>query len=484
MHGSYINGQWLTEGNSFEVTSPVTGDTHAQIHACSRSDVALAIESAQAAFPAWAALAQEERAAYMLKVAEQIELLGAEIAENLMYEVGSWIGKAKGEAGSAGGMFRAAAEIAQQVTGYDLVSPTGRKSFVVREPLGVVSVITPWNVPFGLSSRTTSGILAVGNTVVLKPSELSPISGGILLAKAVDQAGVPPGVFNVVCSSRAGVMEVGDEMVSHKGVKALSFTGSTQVGKALAGKASQHLKKVSMELGGKDAMIVMSDADIDGAVNAAVFSSFNHSGQICMGTKRIFVDDKIADEFVNKFVTQTQGLGVGDVTDMAKPIAPLINDTQVQKLQEQVEDAKAKGATVLTGGGYQGLFFEPTVLTDVNESMKTWSEESFGPLVSVYRFKDVNSAISMLNDCEYGLSASVITQDTEKGVEVAKQIESGMCHINDGTVYAEPLAPFGGAKNSGVGRYGGLASVESFTTTRWVTVSDKTPDYPPVFMGK
>lgn len=482
MYSSYINGSWKTTGETFEDFSPVTLSNFANVIDTTADDAKAAIEAAHKAFPTWAALSPEERSDYLIKVAEALESMSVEIEEILINEVGSWIGKAKFESMTAPKMWRAAATLTDKVKGYELVSPMGKKSKVIRTPLGVVSVITPWNVPLNLSSRTTSGILAVGNTVVLKPSELSPISGGWILAKAFEKAGVPKGVFNVLTCSKKQVAEVGGVLVTHPKVKAVSFTGSTKVGKYLAGKAAALLKKVSMELGGKDAMIILSDADLKTAVNAAVFSSFNHSGQVCMGTKRIFVDEKIADEFTQRFVAKTKTLQYGDVRDFTKPIAPLINTSQVEKIETEVQDAIKKGATVLTGGKKDGLYFQPTILTDVTPNMATYNDESFGPVVSIYTFQKVEDAIAQVNQSEFGLSGSVITNDTEKGYNIAQQMESGMCHVNDGTVYNELLAPFGGVKNSGMGRYGGLASVENFTTTRWITVAEPGRKFPPVFM--
>jgi vanillin dehydrogenase len=480
-YGSYINGEWKNSKASFDIHSPVTNDIYATIWDASTDDVSYAIESAQAAFPLWANLSPNERAEYLLKVADALETLQAEMEEALIMEVGSWIGKAKFESSSAPQMFRAAAELALKVEGYDLVSPMGKQSKVIREPLGVTSVITPWNVPLNLSSATTSGILALGNTVVLKPSELSPLSGGYFLAKAFSIAGVPAGVFNVVTCSKKHVNEVGDIMITHPYVKAISFTGSTQVGKMIAGKAGALLKKVSMELGGKDAMIIMEDADIHAAVDAATFSSFNHAGQICMGTKRIYVDNKIKDNFLSRFVANTQALGYGDVRDFSKPIPPLINEVQAKKIEAQIDDAVSKGASVLAGGKREGLFVQPTILSDVTEDMETFDEESFGPLVSVYGYDNVDNAIEQVNASKYGLSGSVLTSNKDLGYQVASKMESGMCHVNDGTIYAEMHAPFGGVKNSGIGRYRGLASIESFTQTRWITIQEGEKKFPPPF---
>ncbi len=484
MYGSYINGEWKLEGDTFSDFSPVTGSNFADVVGATQSDTIEAIEAAKNAFTEWSALSPKERGAYLIKVAEAMESMATEFEDILIDEIGSWIGKAKFELKSCAHFFRTAAQLAEQVKGYEIPSEQGKKSMVIREPLGVVTVITPWNVPLNLSSRTTSGILAVGNTVVLKPSEESPLSGGWILAKAFEKAGVPKGVFNVITCSKDNVAAVGEVLVSHPNVKAISFTGSTQVGKSIAAKAGGLLKKVSVELGGKDAMIILEDADIKKAVNGAAFASFFHSGQICMGLKRIYVDSKIADEFIQRFVAHTKTLGTGNVRAFNCPIGPLINETQANKIESQVTDALAKGATLLEGGNRDGLYYAPTILKDVTPDMEVFAEESFGPVVCIYTFKEVDTAIAAVNESEYGLSGAVVTEDKERGLAIAKQMESGMCHVNDGTIYGEALAPFGGVKNSGIGRYGGMASVESFTSTRWITVDQGDRKYPPPFVEK
>ena len=481
-YGSYINGNWKLEGETFNDYSPVTQSVFAEVADANASDATAAIDAAHDAFAHWSNLSPETRKDYLLKVADAVESLAEEVEDIIIDEVGSWIGKAKFEIKSCAHFFRTAAALTEQVNGYEIPSEQGKKSIVVREPLGVVSVITPWNVPLNLSSRTTSGILAVGNTVVLKPSEESPISGGWILAKAFEKAGVPKGVFNVLTCSKKNVSEVGDILVTHPKVKAISFTGSTNVGKSIASKAGALLKKVSVELGGKDAMIILDDADLQKAVTGATFASFFHAGQICMGLKRIYVDEKIADEFIQRFVKKAKTLGIGDVRKFNCPIGPLINETQVIKIENQVKDALGKGATLMTGGVRNGLYYHPTILKDVTPEMEVFAEESFGPVVCIYTFKNVEEAIVAVNESELGLSGAVVTQDTEKGFAIARQMESGMCHVNDGTLYGEALAPFGGVKNSGMGRYGGLASIDSFTQTQWITIDQGGRKYPPPFV--
>lgn len=481
-YGPYINGNWKLEGETFKDFSPVTQSVFADVTDTTPSDANAAVEAAYEAFGHWSKLSPESRKNYLIKVAEAVEGLAEEMEDIMIEETGSWIGKAKWELKSCAHFFRTGAQLAEQVKGYEISSEQGKKSMVIREPLGVVSVITPWNVPLNLSSRTTSGILAVGNTVVLKPSEESPLAGGWVLAKAFEKAGVPRGVFNVLTCSKKNVAEVGNVIVTHPKVKAISFTGSTKVGKSIASKAGALLKKVSVELGGKDAMIILDDADLQKAVTGATFASFFHAGQICMGCKRIYVDEKIAEEFTRRFVAKTKTLGMGDVRSFKCPIPPLINETQVLKIENQVRDAVSKGAIILVGGVRDGLYYHPTILSDLTPEMEVYAAESFGPVVCLYTFKDVKEAVAAVNESDLGLSGAVVTEDTDKGFDIARQMESGMCHINDGPVYGEAMAPFGGVKNSGMGRYGGLASVESFTQTRWITIDGGQRKYPPPFV--
>jgi aldehyde dehydrogenase (NAD+) len=353
---------------------------------------------------------------------------------------------------------------------------------VVREPLGVVSVISPWNFPLILSSRGFAVALAVGNAIVLKPSEETPIAGGLLIAEILEEAGVPKGVFNVVTCSRDNVAEVGDELVANPAVRGVSFTGSTAVGATIAARAGGLFKKCCVELGGKDALIVLDDADIERAVNAATFGTFMHQGQICMSTERIILQRAIADEFTAKFVANTKKLKVGDPREMANCIGPIINDKQLAKIREQVDQAVAAGARVLCGGKNKGRFFEPTVLADVTRDMRVFREETFGPVAPLIVVDSVEEAIEVANDSDYGLSAGIMTRNEERGLAVARQLKTGMAHINDSSVNDEPHVPFGGVGASGVGRHGGRAGIDQFTELRWITLERGGRHYPPPFL--
>jgi aldehyde dehydrogenase (NAD+) len=322
----------------------------------------------------------------------------------------------------------------------------------------------------------------VGNTVVLKPSEETPVAGGLLIAELFEEVQLPKGVFNVVTCSRDNVAEVGDEMVGNPRVGAVSFTGSTAVGRQVAAKAGQMLKKACVELGGKDSLIILDDADMELALNAATFGTFMHQGQICMSVEKIIVDESIAAEFTERFVAKVKTLNVGDPHEMPNVIGPIINQRQLDKIHGQVTDAIEKGARLLAGGRFEGLFYQPTVLTGIKPEMRVYQEETFGPVAPIITVKGVEEAIAVANDSEYGLSAGIITRDEEKGLAVANRLQTGMAHINDSSVNDEPHVPFGGVKNSGLGRHGGRASVEMFTELRWLTLERGGTHYPPPFV--
>lgn len=479
----FINGAWTGGASSrtFDDLNPANGKIFARVADATRSDMRQAIDAAQAAQPGWAALPHTERARFLLKIADLIESRQKDLIAALVDEAGSWIGKAGFEVGYAPGIFRAAAATVYQMTGEIVPSELGKVSLLMRQPLGVVGVISPWNFPLLLTGRGFATALALGNTIVLKPSEESPVTGGLLYAEIMEQAGLPSGIFNVVTCSREQVGEVGDELVSNPRVKAISFTGSTAVGKIIGGRAGGLLKKCCLELGGKDALIVLDDADIGLAVNAATFGTFMHQGQICMSVERIIVHEAVADEFTRRFVANVRKLQYGDPWDMGKVIGPIINAKQLGKISEQVEDARAHGARILVGGSSHGPYYEPTVLTDVTRDMKIFREENFGPVAPILTAASDDEAVAIANDSEYGLSAGIITRNEERGLAVAARLETGMAHINDSSVNDEPHIPFGGVKNSGMGRHGGRPAIDTFTELRWVTL-DRGRHYPPPFV--
>lgn len=482
----YIDGTFCNAatGATFDDFNPATGEVWAKVADAGREDARRAIEAAHAAFPAWSRLSPIARGKYLTKVAAVLEARAKEIGELLIDEGGGWLGKGAFETGYTPGIYRSAAALTEQVAGEVLPSNYGKVSMAVRQPVGVVSVIAPWNVPLLLGSRGIAFALALGNTVVLKPSEETPVSGGVVLAQAFEEAGVPKGVLNVVTCSRAHVEEVGDELVGNPRVKSISFTGSTAVGRRIGAQAGGLLKKCCLELGGKDALIVLDDADLERAINAAAFGSFFHQGQICMAVEKIVLHEKIAAEFTERFVAHVKTFKTGDPREPGNIIGPIINQRQLDKIALQVNDAVSRGAKVLTGGRHKGLFYEPTVLSHVTRDMAVCREETFGPVAPLLRVASDDEAIEVANDTEYGLSAGIITRDEQRGLAIAQRLETGMAHVNDSSINDEPWVPFGGVKASGLGRHGGKASLEAFTELRWLTLERGGRPYPPPFVLK
>jgi len=342
-------------------------------------------------------------------------------------------------------------------------------------------VISPWNMPGILSARGLAFPLAAGNTVVLKPSEETPYAGGLYFAEILEEAGLPPGVFNVVTCSREVVGEVGNEMIDNSMVKGISFTGSTVVGRRIASRCGALLKKCCVELGGKDSLIVLEDADMERATSAASFGAFMHQGQICMSVEKVLVQESVYSGFLQGFVDRAKAIRTGNVKDKSNVNGPLINDRQVARVKAQIEDALARGARVEVGGGVDGRFVEPTILTDVTPDMRIWKDEIFGPVAVVVPFKEDSEAIALNNDTEYGLSSGIISRDEQRALNMARRLDTGMCHVNCSPINDEPHVPFGGTKASGLGRHGGRWSLDTFSETRWITIDRGGRPYPPVF---
>lgn len=479
--GHYIGGAWTPGSGQFADHNPSDGSLWATIPDAGVAETRRAIDAAQAAFPGWSGLRFTERAHYLLKMADIWESRIPDFVAAMQGEGGGWFGKGMFEGGYVPEVFRAAAAACFDPIGEILPSETGKLSTAQRSPMGVVSVISPWNFPGILSSRGFAFPLAAGNTIVLKPSEDTPYCGGLFFAEVAEAAGLPAGVFNVVCSSRDNVQAVGDELIENPAVKGVSFTGSTPVGRSIAAKCGAHLKKCCVELGGKDSLIVRADADMDRATQAASFGSFMHQGQICMSVEKVLVHESLYPEFLKQFVARVAKLRMGNTADKANVIGPLINDRQVARVQDQIADAVAKGARVELGGKVNGRFVEPTILTGVTPDMKVYRDETFGPVVPVIPFASDEEAIAIANDTEYGLSSGIITANEERALAMARALQTGMCHVNCSSVNDEPHVPFGGSKASGLGRHGGRWSMETFTETRWITLDRGGRPYPPVF---
>lgn len=477
----YINGEWVgaLDGEAYNDLNPYTGEVFARVPSGKRADARRAVDAAVAAFPAWSHTLPAERQALFLKAADILEKKRDEIAAILTEETGCTFPFAMFQAMFTPGLLREAAAQAHQANGEVIPSDVpGAFHMAIRQPVGVVAGIAPWNAPLILSLRSICMPIAFGNTAILKPSNESPAAGGVVIAEVFQEAGFPKGVLNLVTNGPGRSGEIGDEFVENSKVRRINLTGSSAVGRQLAEKAGRYLKRVSLELGGQNPMIVLRDADIDYAVNAAAFGGFLHQGQICMSTRRLIVEKPIAREFIEKLVKKVATFKVGNPKDPDTIIGPLINQQQLNQVKKGVDAAVRDGAKILCGGKSEGLCYYPTVLTNVKPSTPFSCEETFGPVVSVIEVKDEEEAMAVANDTMYGLSAAVFTRDFAKGLAIADRIESGIVHINDQTVGDEPQVPFGGMKDSGWGRFGGRAALEEFTELRWISMQRTARQYP------
>jgi acyl-CoA reductase-like NAD-dependent aldehyde dehydrogenase len=478
----YSGGEWVSSSKRFVDLNPANGDVWAEVADADLNAVRAAIEVANEAFASWSSLPYSKRAHYMTAMAQEFANRQSDVVEALKAEAGGWVGKGMFESGYVPEVFHAAAATTYAPIGEVMPSEHHKLSIASRRAMGVVSVISPWNFPSLLSSRGLAFPMAAGNTIVLKPSEETPYTGGLIFAEIAEAVGLPPGVLNVVTCSRDNVLAVGNELVENPLIKGISFTGSTAVGRQIAAKAGAHLKKACVELGGKDSLIICEDADMERALGAANFGSFMHQGQICMSVEKVLVHESIYSEFLSRFVERAGALKVGDPSESdGNVIGPLINDKQVANVKSQLDDAIAKGAKVEVGGKIEGRYVHPTILSHVTPDMTIYQNETFGPVVPVIPFRTDEEAVAIANDTEYGLSSGVITRDEQRGLAIASALETGMCHINCSSVNDEPHIPFGGSKSSGVGRHGGRWSTETFTETRWITIDRGGRPYPPVF---
>ncbi len=472
-----IGGKWVgaADNQTFDDLNPYTGEVFAKVAAGKRADATHAIEAAAAAFPEWAATPPIVRRKLFLKAADIMESRQDELVRILSEETGSTIGIAMFQMFFVPGLFREAAAQSYSVKGEVIPGDyPGTFHMALRQPAGVVAGFGPFNVPYILSSRAISLPIAYGNTAVLKPSEEAPVTGGILIGEIFEEAGFPPGVLNILTHSKADAADVGDELIVHPAVRRISFTGSTEIGRIVAEKAGRHLKRAVMELGGKDPLIILKDADLDYAADAAAWGSFMHQGQICMSTERIIVERSIADAFIDKLAQRASALKVGDPSDHSVAIGPLINQAALNKVHAHVQEAVAGGARLVTGGTFDGLVYQPTILTGVTETMKVFTDQTFGPVAPIMLVDDTAEALRVANNSKYGLSAGIITNDFNLALDMAQQMETGMVHINDQTVNDYPQMPFGGTKGSGFGRMGGTAALDEFTELRWISVQ-RTP---------
>ena len=475
-----INGARVAAGNgaTFERRNPMDGEVATRAPAATPADAVKAVDAAAAAFPAWSRMGPGERRALLLKAATALEARTPAFIAAMAGETGASAPWAGFNAHLAAGMLTEAAALTTQINGEVIPSDVpGSLAMGLRVPAGVVLGIAPWNAPVILGVRAVATPLACGNTVVLKGSELCPATHGLII-EALQEAGLPTGVVNFVTNAPADAAAVVEAMVAHPAVKRVNFTGSTRVGKLIAATCARYLKPVVLELGGKAPLVVLDDADLDAAVSAAAFGAFANSGQICMSTERIVVDAKVADAFVSKLAAKAGSLPLGDPRKGPVVLGSVVDRSTVERCNALIDDALAKGAKLVCGGKADSTLMPATVLDHVTPSMKIYREESFGPVKPVVRVSGVDEAVQVANDNEYGLSAAVFGRDVARAFEVARRIESGICHVNGPTVHDEAQMPFGGVKGSGYGRFGGRAGVEAFTELRWVTVQTTPRHYP------
>lgn len=475
-----IAGEWVAadDGRTFADLNPYNGEVFAHIPASSGTDAQRAIDAADKAFPAWAAMGARPRQALFLKAADILERRADEVVLIMAQETGAAAPFARFQVQWATGLLRQAAGYPYLSGGEIVPSDTpGVFAMAIRKPLGIVAGISPWNGALALGFRTIVAPLACGNTVVLKPSEDAPVSAGLLMGEIMTEAGFPPGVVNVVTHAHGEVGPIADLLFESRKVRAYNFTGSSTTGSLLAARAGKHLKRIALELGGYNPMIVLKDADLDYSVDTAIFAAFFHQGQICMNTRKILVERARYDDFLARFVARAKDIRVGDPSNPQNKIGPLINDAAVAKFKLAIEQAVAKGARVLAGGGAVGRCVEPTVLVDVPADAPIYCEEVFGPVVIVEPFDTEQEAIDKANGSDFGLSASIMTADVWKGITLGGQVQAGMVNINGPTMGGEPQIPFGGVKDSGWARFGKWA-IDMFTDLNLVTVSQEKRKYP------
>lgn len=470
----YINGKWLVSDQVLEVRNPANGKLVDKVFLVGKKETKSAIEAAKNAFPFWSRLTGEQRGAYLHRIAEKLEQKKEHLAHTITREMGKSIHNARYEVGSTIAFFKWYAEEARRVYG-DLVpasSPNKRIS-VLKQPIGVVGCITPWNFPLSMGARKLGPALAVGCTVILRPSREAPLSS-LELFKIFDEVGLPDGVVNLVIGNSSDIV---GELMASVDVRKISFTGSTEVGKQLIRQSSDTVKRVSMELGGHAPFIVFEDADIDLAIEGTISSKFASTGQQCVCANRIYVHNSLYDTFAQRFADKVSTMVVGDGLDDKIQIGPMINQDAVDKSHDHVTDAVSKGASILCGGKAltkneykNGYFYSPTVLVDVNEKMKITYEETFGPVAPLIRFSTEDEVIEKANNTQYGLASYFYTNDLSRAHRVSEKLEYGMVGVNDPAPFAVQ-APFGGVKESGSGREGGKYGLDDYLETKLISVA-------------
>jgi len=474
-----INGadRAASTGRTYDRLDPFTEKLASRAAAADLDDVAAAVNAASAAFGAWSKTGPGQRRAILMKAADIMDSKVGEFTRLMIEETGATAPWAGFNVMLAANILREAGAMTTQITGEIIPSDKpGTLAMGVRQAAGVCLAIAPWNAPVILATRAIAMPIACGNTVILKASEQCPGTHR-LIATALTEAGLPAGVINVITNAPEDAPQIVAALIAHPAVKRVNFTGSTKVGKIIAETCGKYLKPALLELGGKAPLVILDDADIDGAVNAAIFGAFMHQGQICMSTERIIVDETIADQFVAKLAARASQLPAGDPRGHVV-LGSLISLDAAKKMEELIADATAKGAKLVAGGKRSGTVVEATLLDHVTPEMRVYAEESFGPVKPIIRVAGEEEAIRIANDTEYGLSSAVFSRDIQRAMAVAARIESGICHVNGPTLHDEAQMPFGGVKGSGYGRFGGKAAIAEFTDLRWLTVEDSAQHYP------
>jgi succinate-semialdehyde dehydrogenase/glutarate-semialdehyde dehydrogenase len=470
---AYIDGEWLDadDGTSFDVSNPVDGSVLASVPAMGAAETRRAIEAASAAWPAWRSKTARERSAILRRWFNLMLENKDDLAILMTAEQGKPIAESAGEILYGASFIEWFAEEAKRVYG-DMI-PThmpDRRIMVIKQPIGVVAAVTPWNFPNAMITRKAGPALAAGCPCVIKPASETPLSA-LAIAVLAEEAGIPAGVFNIITTNRSS--EVGTELTGNPLVRKFSFTGSTEIGKLLIRQCADTVKKVSMELGGNAPFIVFDDADVDAAVQGAIVSKYRNAGQTCVCANRIYVQDAVYDEFVEKFTVAVQELKVGVGTEAGVNVGPLISPSAVKKVEELMHDALSRGASVVTGGALHSLggqFYQPTVVRDVTQDMAFAREEIFGPVAPIFRFSDEDEVVAMANDTEFGLASYFYARDLGRVIRVAEELEYGMVCINDGILSTE-VAPFGGVKESGTGREGSKYGIDEFVEIKYITLA-------------
>lgn len=477
----FINGEWTDpSGSTFPVLNPLNDELVADAAAGSAADMRSAVEAAEAAFPAWANLNPGARQQLFLKAADIVDRRTEELVELMAVEGGASRAFSSFQIRLSSAMLRQAAGWGYLPAGDVLRSDTpGRMAMVTRKPLGVVAGFTPWNGAFYLAWRTFLLPMAFGNTTVIKPSELAPMSAGLIHAEILAEAGFPAGTFNVVTNAPGDAAAVSEVFFEHPAVRCINFTGSDKTARILGAQAGRALKRMVLELGGFNPVLVLEDADIEESIKAVTFGAFLHQGQVCMNSRKVYVHRSVHDEFVAGLADRVRALKIGDPIDAEVVIGPLITDGAVVQIHERVQDALTRGATLVTGGKFEGRLYEPTILTDVpaDAICTTGADETFGPLLVIEAFDDEDAAFRDAQDVPYGLSASIMTRDRARGLDLAQRFDTGIVHVNAPTMASEAALPVGGVKDSGWGRSGYYA-VEDFTEVRLTTMSSQPGRYP------